>query len=110
MLKKEDGLLDFTQPADALERRVRAMNPWPGAYFEWQGQPLKVQKAHADVILTYMLQPSGKHWVQHGLPAIVCKGNSILILDEVQPAGKKTMPGKAFLAGAREWSITNEYE
>jgi len=30
MLKKEDGLLDFTQPAALLERRVRAFNPWPG--------------------------------------------------------------------------------
>jgi methionyl-tRNA formyltransferase len=31
MLKKEDGLLDFTRPAVELERRVHAMNPWPGA-------------------------------------------------------------------------------
>jgi methionyl-tRNA formyltransferase len=103
MLKKEDGMLDFTQPADALERRVRAMNPWPGAYFEWEGGLLKVQKAHAGVILTYAIQPEGKRWVQHGLPAVVARGNSILALDEVQPAGKKPMPGKAFLAGAREW-------
>jgi len=110
MLKKEDGLLDFSQPAAALERRVRAMNPWPGAYLEWQGQPLKVLKAHADVILTYMIQPVGKRWIHHDLPAVVGWGNSILVLDEVQPAGKKNMPGKAFLSGAREWSITNEYE
>jgi methionyl-tRNA formyltransferase len=103
MLKKEDGLLDFTLFADELERRVRAMHPWPGAYFEWQGQPLKVHKAHADAILTYVLQPSGTHWVQNDWPAVVAKGNSILVLDEVQPAGKKPMPGKAFLAGARDW-------
>ncbi|HET7144065.1 MAG TPA: methionyl-tRNA formyltransferase, partial [Anaerolineales bacterium] len=45
MLKKEDGLLDFTHPAIELERRVRAMNPWPGAWFEWNGNPLKVTKA-----------------------------------------------------------------
>ena len=45
MLKKEDGLLDFTHPAIELERRVRAMNPWPGAWFEWNGSPLKVMRA-----------------------------------------------------------------
>ena len=45
MLKKEDGLLDFTRPAVELERRVRAMNPWPGAWFEWNGNPLKVLRA-----------------------------------------------------------------
>jgi methionyl-tRNA formyltransferase len=31
MLSKEEGLLDFSQPAEALERRVRAFKPWPGA-------------------------------------------------------------------------------
>ena len=45
MLKKEDGLLDFSHPVDELERRVRAMNPWPGAWFEWNGALLKVQGA-----------------------------------------------------------------
>ncbi len=103
MLKKEDGLLDFTRPAEELARRVRAMDPWPGAYFEWQGQPLKVLKAHPDVILTYMVQPVGKQHIHHGLPAVIGWGNSVLVLDEVQPAGKKPMSGKAFLLGAREW-------
>jgi methionyl-tRNA formyltransferase len=31
-------------------------------------------------------------------------GNGLLVLDEVQPAGKNTMSGKAFLAGARHWA------
>ena len=47
MLKKEDGLLDFTRPAEELARRVRAFNPWPGAFFEWQGGVMKVHQAHA---------------------------------------------------------------
>jgi methionyl-tRNA formyltransferase len=37
MLKKEHGLLDFTKPVEELVRGVRAFNPWPGAYFEWNG-------------------------------------------------------------------------
>ncbi len=103
MLKKGDGLLDFNQPAAALERCVRAMNPWPGAYFEWQGGPLKIHKAHTDFVFTYMFQPPGTHTVHDGLPAIYGGDNTMLVLDEVQPAGKKPMPGKAFLAGARNW-------
>ena len=43
--KKEDGRLDFTQPAIVLERRVRAYNPWPGTWFEWKGALLKVLRA-----------------------------------------------------------------
>ncbi len=103
MLKKEDGRLDFTRPASELERRVRAMNPWPGAWFEWEGQPLKVHKAHTGFVFTYMFQPPGTRVVHNGLPAVYGGDNAMLVLDEVQPAGRKPMDGKAFLAGARRW-------
>ena len=103
MLKKEDGRLDFNQCASDLERRVRAMQPWPGAFFDWHGSPLKVLKAHTDFVFTYMIQPAGERVVHSGLPAVYGCDNTMLVLDEVQPAGGKPMPGKAFLAGARDW-------
>lgn len=102
MLKKEDGLLDFTQPAVDLERRVRAMNPWPGAWFEWNGAPLKVQKARAGVLFTYMVQTPGGRLVSGNEP-VIATSRDFLFLEEVQPPGKKPMSGKAFLAGARNW-------
>ncbi len=102
MLKKEDGRLDFTRPAQELERRVRAMNPWPGAWFEYNGQPLKVLKARADVVLTYAAQSPGTRLVAGNLP-VVMTSNGALFLEEVQPPGKKPMGGKSFLAGGREW-------
>ena len=98
MLKKEDGLLDFSHPVDELERRVRAMNPWPGAWFEWNGAPLKVHKAHVG----QGKAEAGKRLVEQNQPA-VGTGSGILILDEVQPPGKKSMSGKSFLAGVRNW-------
>lgn len=98
MLKKEDGLLDFNQPVVDLARRVRAMNPWPGAWFEWNGAPLKVHKAHVG----QGKAEAGKRLVEQNQPA-VGTGSGILILDEVQPPGKKPMNGKSFLAGARNW-------
>jgi len=100
MLKKEDGLLDFSHPAIELERRVRAMNPWPGAWFDWKGNPLKVVKA--SVISGEKGLASGSRLTVEGRPAVQ-SAEGILILDEVQPAGKKAMPGKSFLAGARDW-------
>lgn len=98
MLKKEDGLLDFSQSAAALERRVRAMLPWPGAYTYWQDQPLKIHRAHA---APEQASP-GKLLVVEDLPAIGTK-SGCLVLDEVHPAGKRTMPGDIFLRGARSW-------
>ncbi|HLA88077.1 MAG TPA: methionyl-tRNA formyltransferase [Anaerolineales bacterium] len=100
MLKKEDGLLDFTRPAIELERRVRAMNPWPGAWFEWLGNPLKV--LCASVVSGEKGLVSGSRFTVEGRPAVMCS-DVALILEEIQPAGKKIMAGKSFLAGAREW-------
>lgn len=99
MLKKEDGLLDFSRPARELERMVRAFNPWPGTYFEWDGNLLKVHSA--SIGMGKMRE--GERGIYLGLPAVGTSEN-LLILGEVQPAGKKAMPGKAFLAGARNWS------
>ena len=99
MLKKEDGLLDFERPAIELERLVRAMDPWPGAYFDWNGAPLKV----LCVSIREAKNPGvGRRLTVEGCPAMGTD-EGILILEEVQPAGKKSMPGKAFLAGARGW-------
>ncbi|WP_345326561.1 methionyl-tRNA formyltransferase [Candidatus Villigracilis proximus] len=100
MLKKEDGLLDFTRPALELERRIRAMNPWPGAWFEWKGNPLKVAKA--SVVSGGEGLVSGSRFIVEGRPAVMC-ADGVLVLDEVQPSGKKIMSGKAFLSGARDW-------
>ena len=108
VLKKEDGQLDFTQPADALARRVRAFNPWPGTFFLWEGQILKIHRAHvvgAGYAGTDHPEPAptpGARLVHLGLPAIAA-AEGLLVLDEVQPAGKKAMPGKVFLQGARNW-------
>lgn len=99
LLKKEDGRLDFHKTAHELERQVRAMNPWPGAWFEWRGAPINVWRAH---VWNDLSPATGRHLIVAGYPAIGC-GEAVLVLDEVQPAGRKPMSGKAFLAGARAW-------
>ena len=99
MLKKQDGLLDFSQPAIGLERRVRAYNPWPGTSFELNGSLLKVLRGRVG---DRKSPCAGSRLIIEGYPAIGT-GEGILILEEVQPAGKKPMSGKAFLAGSRAW-------
>ncbi len=98
MLKKEDALLDNSRPAEELARRVRAFNPRPGAFLLWNGQALKVHRAHAEVGESEV----GRRSVYLGQPA-VGTSNGLLVLDEVQPPGKRPMGGRAFLAGARDW-------
>ncbi len=99
MLKKQDGLLDFTHTAVELERRVRAMNPWPGAWFEWNGNVLKVARASVSEAKGLSI---GSRFTVEGRPAIM-SADEALVLDEVQPSGRKMMSGKSFLSGARDW-------
>lgn len=98
MLKKEDGLLDFMCPAEELARRVRAFNPWPGAFMDFDGAILKVHRAHAEVGDA----SAGQRLIYRGQAAVGARGG-LFILDEVQPAGRKSMSGRAFLSGARNW-------
>ena len=98
MLKKEEGQLDFTRPAEELERRVRAFNPWPGTFMDFDGMLLKIHRTHVEAGQA----EAGQRSIYQDQPA-VGTGSGLLILDEVQPAGKKPMSGKSFLAGARPW-------
>lgn len=105
MLKKEDGALDFNKPVHVLERQVRAYDPWPGTFMEWKGQPIKILRAHAisdkkidwDVPLE-----TGAKLRSGNLPAVKA-ADGLLILDVLQPAGKKPQAGEQFLNGARDW-------
>ncbi len=98
MLSKAEGELDFTQSATALERKVRAFNPWPGAFMIWRGAPLKIHRAHIED----GSGKAGERRLQYDLPA-VGTSDGLLVLDILQPSGKKPMSGRDFLLGARDW-------
>jgi len=102
-LKKEDGRLDFTRPALELERRVRALLPWPGAYALWpdpasgQPRPLKVLRA---AVLNQRAPQVGEVIATPQGPAVGADTSALLLL-EVQPPGKRPMLGADFARGAR---------
>ena len=99
MLKKAQGQLDFSQPADELARRVRAFYPWPGTFMNWGNNRIKIHRARSEKTPSTDV---GKTTIYAGLPAVLT-GDGLLVLEEVQPAGKKAMPGDVFLRGARGW-------
>ena len=99
MLRKDDGLLDFGLPARDLERRVRAFNPWPGAYLIWDHARLKVHRARAHAATA----AAGKRLDFEREPAVGA-ADGLLVLQEVQPEGKWAMSGRDFLLGNRAWA------
>ncbi|MCE5207373.1 MAG: methionyl-tRNA formyltransferase [Chloroflexi bacterium] len=99
LLKKEDGLLDFSQPVELLERQIRAYYPWPGCYIPLDNGILKIHKAYIEHDIHAV---AGRKSIIDQRPAIGAKGGS-LVFSQVQPAGKKPMEGKAFLMGYHKW-------
>jgi methionyl-tRNA formyltransferase len=97
-IKKEEGRLDWTQPAQVLERLIRAFTPWPGTFSLWNGQPLKVLAAE---VAPGQAEP-GKV-IRHGDGAAVGTGKDLLVLKEVQLAGRKAMPASEFIRGQADF-------
>jgi methionyl-tRNA formyltransferase len=102
MLKKEDGRLDFNQSTKNLVLQVRAFTPWPGAFTTWNGQRLNIIRAHTLPIDPLENIQPGTAVIHKKYPGVIT-GDGILLLDEVQPAGKKQMNGQVFIQGARGW-------
>ena len=97
------GVIDWNLPAQALERAVRAYNPWPTAHTMLAGKGLRVLRAHVD---TDAIAESGEGEVgtlvevSAKAAAVTC-GRGRLWLDEVQLEGRKRMTAAEFLRCAR---------
>ena len=93
-LTREEGRLDWRQPALLLDRHVRALAPWPGAWFEIGGERVKVLEAEPAA------GSGAPGRVIDGRPTIAC-GEGALRLIKLQRAGKAALPAEAFLRGFR---------
>ena len=97
MIDKSFGLMDFTQPVEALERKVRALNPWPSAYTHLNSKTFKIWKA-AVLDEAYDCEPGCICRVSKN-EMHVMTGDGVLSLLEVQLEGKKRMDIESFLRG-----------
>jgi methionyl-tRNA formyltransferase len=98
LIRKEDGRIDWSMPAEAVARRVRGFHPWPGTFTTWQGQPLKVLRARAEGEGT--AAPGEIVADREGL-LVGCGQDTRLRLLEVQPESRRPMGAAAFAAGLR---------
>jgi methionyl-tRNA formyltransferase len=78
-ISKEDGRIDWTKPAEYIERQVRAFYPWPSAFTFWKGKRIKILKAHVE--------------------------QRTLIIDELQLEGKKPTTLQDFLLGHKDFTL-----
>jgi methionyl-tRNA formyltransferase len=90
-LNRDDGRIDWNEPAELIERKIRAFDPWPGAFTVLRDETgherkLKIFRAHV------VSEPaSGSLWFR--------AKDAVLVLDEVQLEGKRRMSAQEFLRG-----------
>ncbi len=95
-LRKEDGLLDLTEPAARLAARVRGLNPWPGAVTATPGGRLLIWRAEA-------CEGTGEPGVLTAAAGrlAIGTGQGLLLPVEVQPENRRAMAWDAYLRGSR---------
>lgn len=100
-LARDEGRIDWRKPASDLARAVRALNPWPGTWFEKNGERIKVLAAEAVVPVGTPTKDSGTGapgTVLDDGPRIAC-GEGALRLLRLQRAGREALDATAFLRG-----------
>ena len=96
-IKKEQGRIDWQRSAIEIDRHVRAMSPWPGAFTMLNGKLLKIGRVRAEEADVSGV-PIGQVRIEKTAVFVQC-GADVLQLIEVQPEGKKMMSAPDFARG-----------
>ena len=99
ILKKEDGLIEFSRPAIEIWNRFRGFQPWPGAYTRFRGKQLQAYAMRPRESSTN-LAPAEIIVDQNEL-LVGCGNNTALAIIELQLEGKKRISAREFLNGYR---------
>ena len=97
LLKKEDGLIDWSRPAAEIHNRIRGLQPWPGAYTNFRGQTLHIWKAKLAGAVPD--RPPGS--ILSVKPLVVACGSLTLEVLELQLEGRKRLAAAEFANGQR---------
>ncbi len=95
MMKKEDGLIDWSRPARKIHDQVRGLAPWPGAYTSLRGETLKI--AHTEVVAGAGEPGQVLDATDDGV--VVACGDGAIRIGALQLPGKKMLAAADFLRG-----------
>jgi methionyl-tRNA formyltransferase len=98
ILKKEDGLLDWSLTAQQIYDRIRGLQPWPGTFTKFRGKTCHIWGAPA---LTPTSAPAGSLLTQGSQLLVTCGSHTTLALESVQMEGRKRVTAREFANGAR---------
>ena len=98
-LRREEGALDLRRPAAELERRVRALDPWPGSRFELAGRGVQVLRARSREAAAGGSEPGRVLGAEGEGLLLACGEGTALLLELVKPEGRQAMSGRSLLNG-----------
>lgn len=96
-LKKSDGIINWTKPAEIIEREIRAYIGWPKSNTKLNGMDCVITGSS----VVGASGTPGKMFIQNKKLCVYC-GEGALQIDMIKPAGKKEMSSEAFLAGYKD--------
>ncbi len=99
MISKEDGLLDFNRGSGYIERFIRAMNPWPGAYAYYNDKKVKLLSGRIAADSFSCNGIPGQIVSANGQGLGIVTGDGIIHITEIQMPGKRAMQVGEFLKG-----------
>ena len=98
-ISKEEARIEWNSSVSQVDRRIRAFTPEPGAWTSWRGSALRIDRARP--FLSGHQEKAGTLLMESGNVIVVCADGHSLVLEEVTPAGKKSMSAKSWANGAR---------
>ncbi len=101
-IKKDEARIDWSAPATAIDRRIRAFDPWPGCEATVCGVQCKLWAAEVHEVAGEKTQPGALLSANAQRLVIACGEDALCIL-EIQLPGKKRLPIEAFMAARRDW-------
>jgi len=101
VIGKEMGRIDFAQDAPAIDRRIRAMTPWPGAFTSYQGRQLKIWRAVPEPAEDTSGCTPGEILRAEKDSVVAAAGKGTLRIFELQLEGRKRMSAHDFLLGIK---------
>jgi methionyl-tRNA formyltransferase len=110
-LKKEQGAIDWSRSSQAIKDQVRALRPWPRAYTFWHPAGADPMRLNVDRVTlaerfatsggASAAMPSAGTVILSSPHLLIATGDAAIEIQELQPAGKRSMPAADFLRGNR---------
>lgn len=102
ILKREDGEIDWNMSAEKIACQIRAFNPWPGSFCFYNNKRIKILSVSSIGKAYYSVQnhtPGQFFKTPQNKLAVSCGQNTTLLINKLQPEGKKPMTGEEFVRG-----------